>query len=191
MAIATPVATPAEKDQDIEERIVKSIRSALRQVAGAADPVNLAKLTGIAFRREFPVSRTDNRLANAIARGITARQKLMEAEGGSLSAEEAAREIGISKPAILKRYQKGQLIAWREERQNAARFPVWQFDDHKVLNGLEAVLKVLNAGSRLDDFGRMLFFQANMGFLGGRRPLDCLRAGEVNKVLDAAKGYGG
>lgn len=170
---------------------MKNIRSALRQVAAAADPANLARLTGIAFRQEFPVAKADNRLANAVARGITVRQKLMGAEGGSLSAEEAAREIGISKTAILKRYQKGQVIAWREERQNAARFPVWQFKDRRVLDGLEEILKVLNGGSRLDDVGRMLFFLSRMGFLGGRRPLDCLRAGEVNKVLQAAEGYGG
>ncbi len=181
----------AQKLQDLEERIVKNIRSALRQVAGAADPANLARLTGIAFRQEFPAAKGDNRLANAVARGITARQKLMEAEGGSLSAEEAARELGISKTAILKRYQKGQIIAWREERQNAARFPVWQFKFHKVLGGLEEILKVLNTGSRLNDFGRMLFFLSMMGFLGGKRPLDCLRAGQVDKVLQAAEGYGG
>jgi len=191
MATAATIDAPVEKLHGVEERIVKNIRSTLRQVSGAADPANLARLTGIAFRQEFPVAKSDNRLANAIARGITVRQKLMEAEGGSLSAEEAARELGISKTAILKRYHKGQIVAWREERQNAARFPVWQFKDRKVLDGLESVLKALNAASRLDDFGRMLFFLSNMGFLGRKRPLDCLRAGEVKAVLRAAEGYGG
>ena len=191
MATAATVGIPVENREDAEGRIVKTIRFALRQVAGDADAIDLARLNGIAFRQEFPTAKADNRLANALARGILARQKLMEAEGGSLSAEDAARELGISKTAILKRYHKGQIIAWREERQNAARFPVWQFKDHKVLDGLEAVLRVLNEGSRLDDFGRMLFFHANMGFLGGKRPLDCLRAGEVTRVLHAAEGYGG
>ena len=191
MATAVTIEASVENLQDAEERIVKNIRSALRQFSGTADPASLAKLTGIAFRQEFPVAKADNRLANAIARGITARQKLIEAEGGSVSADDAAREIGLSKTAILKRYRKGQIVAWREERQNAARFPVWQFKDHKVLDGLEEVLKTLTAGNRLDDFGRMLFFLSNMGFLGGKRPLDCLRAGEINKVLRAAEGYGG
>ena len=103
MATAATIERPEEKLQDAEELIVKNIRSALRQVADIADPANLARLTGIAFRQEFPVAKADNRLANAVARGITVRQKLMEADGGSLSAEEAAREIGISKTAILKR----------------------------------------------------------------------------------------
>jgi hypothetical protein len=191
MARAATIERPGQKLQDAEERIVKNIRSALRQVADAADPANLARLTGIAFRQEFPIAKTDNRLANAVARGITVRQKLMEAEGGSLSAEEAAQELGISKTAILKRYHKGQIIAWREERQNAARFPVWQFNEHRVLNGPQEVLKVLNSASQLDDFGRILFFLSNMGFLGKKRPVDCLRAGQVKKVMQAAEGYGG
>lgn len=177
--------------QDAENRIVKNIRTALRQSGGVEDPVNLARLTELAFRQEFPVAKADNRLANAIARGISVRQKLIEAESGSLSAPEAARELGISKPAILKRHHAGQLIAWREEKQNAARFPSWQFHDHKVLDGLEKVLKVLTASSRLDDFGQMLFFLSTSSFLRGKRPLDCLRAGEINKVLQAAEGYGG
>src|SRR4029079_3542021 len=105
-----------------EQQILSALRRALRKLAGAADPANLARIIEKAFRQEFPADKADNRLANAVARGITARQKLMAAEGGSWSAEEAAQELGISKAAILKRYQKGQLIAWREERQNAVRF---------------------------------------------------------------------
>jgi hypothetical protein len=68
---------------------------------------------------------------------------------------------------------------------------VWQFKDRELLDGLEETLKNLSAGCRLDDFGRMLFFLSNQGFLAGKRPLDCLRAGGVNEVLQAAEGYGG
>jgi hypothetical protein len=196
MVTSASIDAPVEERQDAEDRIVSNIRSALRQSAVKADPViaapsNMVRLAEIALCREYPVAKADNRMVNAMVRGITARRKLMESEGGSLSAEEAAEELGISKAAILKRYHKGQIIAWREERQNAARFPVWQFKDHRVLEGLEQVLEILNAGSRLDDFGRMLFFLSNIGFLGKKRPVDCLRAGELKKVLQAAEGYGG
>jgi hypothetical protein len=189
------MATPVIEAIEAERRIVSDIRNVLRKLASsralsvAAQPANLARLTDKAFRAEFPVEEPDNRLASAIARGIPARRKLAEDEGGSFSAEEAAREIGISKQAILKRYQKGQLFAWREERQKAVRFPVWQFRDRQVLAGIEETLKLLNAGNRLDDFGRMLFFLSKHGFLGGKRPLDCLRTGGITKVLLAAQGY--
>jgi len=189
------MATPAFEAAEAEEKIVSDIRTVLRKLASsralsrASAPSNLARLTDKAFRQEFPAEDPDNRLASAIARGIPARRKLTTDEGGSFSAEEAAHEIGISKQAILKRYLKGQLIAWREERQSAVRFPVWQFRDHKVLDGIEETLQVLNTGNRLDDFGRMLFFLSNHGFLGGKRPLDCLRLGETERVIQAAEGY--
>jgi hypothetical protein len=145
----------------------------------------------VKIKKREAIPEADNRSAKARARGIAARRKLMEADGGSLSTEEAAGELGISQAAILKLYHRGQIIAWNDGRPNAARFPVWQFKDHELLDGLEEALKILSAGCRLGDFGRILFFLSNQGFLGGKRPLDCLRAGEANKVLRAAGGYGG
>ncbi len=189
------MATQLLEDAVAEQKIVADIRTVLRKLAasrvlsGATNPGNLARLTDKAFRQEFPTEDADSQLARAIARGIPVRRKLVEDEGGSFSAEEAAQALKISKQAILKRYQKGQLIAWREERQSAVRFPVWQFRDQKVLDGIEETLKALSVGDRLDDFGRMLFFLSNHGFLGGKRALDCLREGEVNKVIQAAQGY--
>jgi hypothetical protein len=189
------MATPVLEAVEAERKIVSDIRIVLRRLARSrvlsvvTKPANLARLTDKAFRQEFPADKPDNRLASALARGIPARRKLAEDEGGSVSAEEAAQVLRISKQAILKRYQKGQLLAWREERQNAVRFPIWQFNDRKVLEGIEETLHVLNAGNRLDDFGRLLFFLSNHGSLGGKRPIDFLRTGEVTKVLEAAQGY--
>jgi len=82
-----------------------------------------------------------------------------------------------------------KLIGWHDELQDAARFPMWQFKDGALLGGLEEVLVALNAGNLLDDIGRILFFVSNHGCLGGERPLDRLRAGDVNEVLRAAAGY--
>jgi hypothetical protein len=132
----------------------------------------------VKIKKREAIHEADNRSAKARARGITARRKLMEADGGSLSAEEAAGELGISQAAILKLYHRGQIIARHDGRPNAARFSVWQFKDRELLNGLEETLRILSAGCQLHDFGRMLFFLSNQGFLGGKRPLDCLWPGE-------------
>src|SRR6266496_1440553 len=109
-------------------------------------PARLAQLANIAFGMTFSPVKKEHRLANALARGLSARQQLMAAEGGSLSADDAAREIGLSKTAILNRFHNGRIIGWREERQNAVRFPIWQFGEHKVLTGIEETLGVLNQG---------------------------------------------
>ena len=121
------MATSALRAGEAERKIVSDIRTVLRKLAAsrvlsvATKPANLARLTDKAFRQEFPAERPDNRLASAIARGIPARRKLAEEEGGSFSADQAALALGISKQAVLKRYQKGQLVAWREERQKGGR----------------------------------------------------------------------
>jgi hypothetical protein len=131
----------------------------------------------------------DSRLAQAIKRGVTIHRKLIKAEGGSLSTKNAARQLGISEAALLNRHKNRRLVACRENSQRAFRFPAWQFRDGQVLDGLERVLRVLNVGTRLDGYGLMLFFLSKSSFLGGRRPLDCLRKGEIEKVLLAAQGY--
>jgi hypothetical protein len=148
-------------------------------------------LLNVAFDRSFGASETrEGKLARATIRGIEARQQLAEAEGGSLSSEDASRLLGISKTAVLKRLDAGRLLAWREERLQAARFPRWQFDEHgHVLAGLEEVLTILNQDERLDAWGKILFFLKEKRDLGDRRPLDLLREVKLKEVCLAAHAY--
>ncbi|MBM3882244.1 MAG: hypothetical protein FJ387_21410 [Verrucomicrobia bacterium] len=154
-------------------------------------PSTLARLVGLACEVCIGVgdSREDKR-ARAQVRGLGVRQQLAATEGGSLSSEEVARLLDISKTAVFKRLEAGRLLAWREERLQAARFPRWQFDEHgHVLAGLEEVLEVLNRDESLDAWGKILFFMQEKGSLGDRRPLDLLRKGKVEEVRLAAHGY--
>ena len=155
------------------------------------DPTTVARLMNVAFG--ISIGGSDSRqdkLARAVVRGIEVRQQLAEAEGGSLSSEDAARLLRISKTAVLKRLEVGRLLAWREERLQAARFPRWQFDEHgHVLAGLDEVLTILNQDERLDAWGKILFFLAEKMSLDGRRPLDLLRAGKLKEVCLAAHAY--
>ncbi len=131
-----------------------------------------------------------DKVALALARGLEARQQLADAEGGSLSSEETARLLNISKTAVLKRLESGRLVAWREERLQAARFPRWQFDKNgQVLAGLEEVLEILNRDDRLDPWAKVLFFLQTRESLGGKRPLDLLREGKLKNVRPAAEAY--
>src|SRR4051794_2378856 len=77
------------------------------------DPATLARLVNLAFN--ISLGRNNSRqekLARAVMRGIEARQQLAEAEGGSLSSDEVARLLRISKTAVLKRLEAGRLVAW-------------------------------------------------------------------------------
>jgi excisionase family DNA binding protein len=155
------------------------------------NPADLARLAHVAFDLSLGARESRQaKLALALARGLEARQQLAEAEGGSLSSDEAARLLGISKTAVLKRLEAGRLLAWREERLRAARFPRWQFDTHgQVLGGLEAVLEILNRDARLDAWGKILFFLQIKSSLGEKRPLDLLREGRLEDVRLAAAAY--
>jgi len=172
----------------------KTVVNELMQVMhrhGDQTPVKLAHLMNIAFGVTVGGGVTrEQKLALAQVRGMEVRQNLKEAEGGSSSSEEVARRLQISKTAVLKRLSAGRLLAWREERLQAARFPRWQFDDHgHVLNGLEEVLAILNEDARLDVWGKVLFFLQEKPGLGGQRPLDLLRAGKLKEARLAAAAY--
>ena len=155
------------------------------------NPTTVARLLNVAFALSLgPRETRANQLARATVRGLEVRQQLAEAEGGSLSSEETARLLRISKTAVLKRLDAGRLLAWREERLQAARFPHWQFDAHgHVLAGLEEVLAILNQDERLDAWGKILFFLQEKTSLADRRPLDLLRAGRLQEVCLTAHAY--
>jgi hypothetical protein len=173
-----------------EQAVVDEFTTVIRKHQDQT-PGTLARLVGLAF--EFAISAGESRedkLARAHVRGVGARQQLMEAEGGSLSSEDVARMLRISKTAVLKRLSTGRLLAWREERLQAARFPRWQFDEHgQVLADLEDVLEILNQDGRLDAWGKILFFLQKKPSLGDRRPLDLLRQGKQKEVRLAAQAY--
>ena len=173
-----------------EQGVVDELSFVIRKHQDQA-PTTLARLVGVAFEIAIGAgeSRAD-KLARAHVRGLGARQQLAEAEGGSLCSEDVARLIRISKTAVLKRLAAGRLLAWREERLQAARFPRWQFDEHgHVLAGLADTLEILNRDERLDAWGKILFFLRENGSRGHRRPLDLLRKGKAKEVCLAAHAY--
>jgi len=173
-----------------EQAVVEEFASVIRKHRDQG-PVALARLARVAFEYSLGARASrQNKLALALVRGLEARQRLAEAEGGSLSSGEVARLLGISKTAVLKRLEAGRLLAWREERPRAARFPCWQFNRRgQTLAGLEKVLKVLSRGNRLDAWGKILFFLQTKTSLGEKRPLDLLREGRLEDARLAAAAY--
>ena len=182
---STKVRLPAE-EQAVVDKFATVIRKHRNQ--GLAAVARLARVAFDLSVRAKPPRR--DRRALSTARGLEARQQLAEAEGGSLSSNEVASLLGISKTAVLRRLEAGRLVAWREGRLQAARFPRWQFDRHgRVLSGLERVLTILNRNQRLDAWGKILFFLQIEGSLGNKRPLDLLREGRLEDVRLAAEAY--
>jgi hypothetical protein len=124
-------------------------------------------------------------LLPSLLRGARQRRALLHAEGGTLSGEQVASALGISRQAVDKQRQRGRLLAVREGA--AWRYPSWQLADGRVLAGLPGVLRILAGQS---PWTTVAFLTSQNTRLGSRRPLDLLRRGNVEPVLKAADAYG-
>ncbi len=125
-------------------------------------------------------------LAAAKLRGTERQQALVNSGGGVLSAEETAHLLSISRQAVDKRRRQGQLIGLTQGRRGYA-YPVWQFENGRTIEHLE---KVLHALRDHDPWMQLIFFLNANDRLNGITPLQALRAGKVEQVIQAAQAYG-
>ena len=121
-------------------------------------------------------------LAAARMRGLRAKKRLLEEEGGVVSGRELAQAIGITRQAVDKRRLAGKLIGIDLGRRGYA-YPVWQIG----LDGMDAVLAELD---EVDAWTQALFMLSANNWLNGETPLAMLRRGEFDEVLNAARLYG-
>jgi hypothetical protein len=123
-------------------------------------------------------------LAEAKVRGLLAKRQLLSAEGGCMSSQEVATALGITRQAVEKRRISGKLIGLPSGR--VYLYPTWQFaETGQTLPGLERILKSLNVRNPWMQTSWML--NGNTRLEG--RPLDVLRQGNLDAVVDAASLY--
>jgi hypothetical protein len=125
-------------------------------------------------------------LAPAFIRGIEAKRKLIDETGGVLTAEKVAEILGITRQAVDKRRRAGTLIGLTTGRYGY-RYPVWQFTESGTVPGLEHVLSALASH---DEWMQVAFLTGKNPRLNGRTPVETLKAGKLDRVLNAAHVYG-
>ncbi len=114
------------------------------------------------------------------------RKRLLEAEGGVLGAQAFADRLDITRQAVNRRRTAGKLISL-ELARHGYRYPTWQLDDKGVLDGIP---QALAAFDDIDDWTRFAWFLNANILLDDRRPLDLLREGDPQPVIEAASRYG-
>jgi hypothetical protein len=124
-------------------------------------------------------------LATARLRGVEQQRKLLEQSGGVLRAEEVANLLGLSRQAVDKRRRRGRLIGLKRGKRGYV-YPVWQFEGGATLPHLEEVLDALRD---YDPWMQLAFFINLNDRLENRSPLEMLRSGESDRVLEAARSY--
>jgi hypothetical protein len=126
--------------------------------------------------------------AKALLRGLEMAQEDLRVSGGSYSLDQVRQLMhGVSRQSIDKRVREGSLLAVPGP-SNKRHYPAVQFnEDGSVVNGLQAVQQALPT---TNSWSVLNFLIRPDDRLGGRRPIDLLRAGKLDLVIEAARRIG-
>jgi len=123
--------------------------------------------------------------ARAILRGVEIAKEDLRRSGGTFDLN-AVRTLlnGVSRQRIDKRIEEGSLLALQGP-SNVRRFPVIQFmEDGRLVEGLKEVQEALPSRNPWAVLNFLIHEDAR---LDGRTPIDLLKGGEVDLVVEAAR----
>ena len=107
-------------------------------------------------------------------------------EGGTLSADEVANHLNITRQAVNKRRKQGALVGLDAGRHGYL-YPAWQFVREGTIADVEAVLDAL---TKHDPWMQHIFMISRNTRLNDHTPLEGLRQGRLDDVLKAARAFG-
>jgi hypothetical protein len=162
------------------------LSASLIEEATAAPTDQLAMLEALSSAPWVKELAADDPILHAKLRGLELRQKMLQKAGGVLTSEEVAELLGVSRQAVDKRRSGNQLFALTQGRRGY-QYPGFQFEDGKPLPGLDKVLANLEA---LDPWMQLRFFTSPNERLSNRSPIEMLRKGRVDEVVQVASGFG-
>ncbi len=118
------------------------------------------------------------------AAGKRLAEELKEVEGGAWSGAELQARYGLTSAVLCRRRKEYRILYWRDARHEF-HYPRWQFTHTGAL--LPGIQEVLQLFASADEWRVMSYFLGKRQQLGDRRPLDLLRAGEQDEVVNHAK----
>lgn len=135
-----------------------------------------------------PSAYEPNARARAILRGVDIAEADLVKAGGSFELPDVQTAMrGVSRQSIEKRVREKSLLSVPGP-SNRRRYPTVQFnDDGTVVRGLQEVLKALDFES---PWAALNYLVNPDDRLNNERPIDLLRRGEVELVLESARRVG-
>jgi hypothetical protein len=133
-----------------------------------------------------PLEEADRQIAAALAAGAQYKEDLLTRSGGAYSAEQLGRLLGISRQAVNDG-RKTHLYFAVPSGQSYA-YPKLQLTEGGLLPGLR---DFLDAFTLPDAWMKLSVLVEPSERLGGRSPLEALRAGDVEGAVMVAATYGG
>jgi hypothetical protein len=185
-AVLKNLALPADAQVAIVSKSAMALRKARARNKGLAGQAfryfaEAVKKTAVVNKEAFaPDAR-----ALAVLEGVRIAQEDLKRSGGAYDLDQVRTLLrGVSRQAIDKRVQEGSLLAVPGP-SNHRSFPTLQFNvDGSVVEGLKSVREALPT----DNPWTILNFLAQPDDrLNGRKPIDLLREGKVELVVEAAQ----
>lgn len=126
--------------------------------------------------------------AQALLEGVRIAQEDLRTAGGAYDLQQVRTLMqGVSRQAVDKRVQEGSLLAVPGP-SNRRSYPTLQFNpDGTIVEGLKAVCAALPTGN---PWTILNFLAQPDDRLQGRKPIDVLKAGNVELVIEAARRLG-
>lgn len=150
--------------------------------------------TKTADRKENPsISPPENINKHSVASeptSQTAEERLLAKGGGLLTLEQVADELKEDKRIIEYQRKLGELVA--VDVNGEYQYPTWQFQDGKLLPGLDRVLAALKENDATP-WTKIIFMTTENAGFDGRTPLDCLKSGnkyDIEEVVMEARREG-
>jgi hypothetical protein len=129
---------------------------------------------------------TEEAIAEMIAAGEVRKAELIRTAGGLYTLSKVAAILAISEPLVEERRKAGELIAVRLAESYC--YPACQFTPHGIVTGLPRVLAVMPVRH---DWMRLEWLLIPHEALEGLSPLEALKAGRLEDVIDIARDHEG
>lgn len=166
---------------EVADALAQVDRALMPELAEGPDATLARRLAG---GRRYSAEERRALEVDAQLRAFQLRRELL---AESLTAPQVAKLLGVSRQTPHDRARSGSLLAVLDRGQ--LRFPRWQFDPQGpdgVIEGLPQVVRGLD----VSPLARVSWFVRPNPYLEGRTPLDALKAGERERVRDAALAVG-
>lgn len=180
---------------EVRERFVQRYAATIRRIAEVAPTAVLLKALAnsdevgglaAALSESLDIPRAHDPLSRAKARATQIKRRLLEEAGGACEAGDVAELLGITPQAVHQRRNRGALLA--VQRPNGQwMYPRIQFEPIETANRMGEVLSAFKVN---DSWARLSVLLSRTDSLGGRRPIDVLREGDVEGAILAVASFG-
>ena len=149
-----------------------------------ADALFMSLRESVAIAAEIELDKPDP-MTEAHLRESEMKREMLKSEGGALTAYELSKHLGITPQGLGRKRFRNQVF-WLRIGDGYV-FPAFQVGENGLLPGTR---EVLDAFAVEDPWMRVKFMLRSNQQLGGKRPLDLLRKGEIAELAKAAAAYG-